>query len=94
MIKKKIKSFVQEIKSCIDEKVEFNGMDFLQNHFIKVQSQNEKLTQDILECLDKALDSLLSSREAEGEKLILVIENHKKRFQKTFSNISPLTGVL
>ena len=91
--KEKIKSFVREIKSCVDEKVVFGGMDFLQRDFIKRQVPDEKLEQYVLDCLYQALDNLLVSREAEGVKLVSILDKHKKNFQERFLKLKPLSCV-
>ena len=88
--KDKIKSFIKEIKSCVGDKVEFNGIDFLKSHFIKEQIPDEKLEECVLECFYKALDNLLAARAIEGEKLALLISEHAKNYKKKFLKLRPL----
>ncbi|MCY4524460.1 MAG: DUF1732 domain-containing protein, partial [Halobacteriovoraceae bacterium] len=87
----KIKSFVAEIQSSVNGEVRFNAMDFLKSSFTKEQIPDEKLKEDILKVLDQALDGLLISREQEGERLLLIMQENRERFENSFFKIKPLT---
>ena len=90
--KEKIKSFIKEIKSFVDtDGFRFNATDFLKTNFIKDRVLDKKLEKCILEAFCQALENLLSYREVEGEKLALAINLHKKKYEKQFLKLKPLT---
>lgn len=92
---KKILNFVERIKSILADRsvsIDIRPCDFLRNEFYADQDDNreEEMKKLVLEAFGKALDHLEESRLTEGQKLVVIIKEHKKNFEEHYKNVCGL----
>ncbi len=92
---KKILAFVERIKNILGDRgvsIDVRPCDFLRNEFYADQDDNreEEMKKLVLEAFGKALDHLEESRLTEGQKLVVIIKEHKKNFEEHYKAVCGL----
>ncbi|MEX0798810.1 MAG: DUF1732 domain-containing protein, partial [Bacteriovoracaceae bacterium] len=92
--KEKIKSFLQEIKTCADEvgsPLAINPAGFLKSDFYLEDEDKESEVESLaLEAYGNALKALEESRKEEGKKLVSTLKDHQKSYTAEFERVSSL----
>lgn len=91
---KKVKDFVAQMKSILDEEpLHIKPTDFLRSEFMVEQdlSKDTELADMVISAFAKAVDNLMTSRLSEGAKLKEVIDNHKNTYIEHYSKIEELS---
>ncbi|MBK24238.1 MAG: YicC family protein [Halobacteriovorax sp.] len=89
----KVKSFISSIKEMTEGagvQVTADATSFLRNEFYVDQdlSKDKRLMSATWEAFDAAVESLSASRLSEGEKMLKVIQNHKKQYEGFYQFIN------
>lgn len=91
---KKVKEYVDLIQKALpNESLSLEPTQFLRNEFFKENdlSSDEELLTQTKEAFKKACGSLLKSRQQEGQKLQVVLGEHRKQYENYFGQIESLT---
>lgn len=91
----KIFAYVEKIKNIFagsGVNLDVRPSDFLRNEFYREQdgSREEEMKKLVVEAFIKALDHLEESRLSEGEKLVVIIQEHKKNFEQYYKRVAEL----
>lgn len=90
----KVQTFLSEMKDVMGDfktHMNINPTDFLRSDFAKEDdSKEEELKGMLMEAFEQATAGLLSSRLEEGQKLVSVLQGHKKDFEDHFTVITGL----
>jgi uncharacterized protein (TIGR00255 family) len=90
----KVKEYVSLIQKALpNESLSLEPTQFLRNEFYKENdlSSDEELLTQTKEAFRKACESLLKSRQQEGQKLQVVLGDHRKQYESYFEQIESLT---
>lgn len=89
---KKVSAFINKVKTISTAQgldISVRPTEFLRAEFLKDQDEsfNELLWELIREAFPKALENLKESRLGEGQKLLKVLEDHKKEYENHYQKV-------
>ncbi|OIQ19689.1 MAG: YicC family protein [Bacteriovorax sp. MedPE-SWde] len=85
----KVSAFIQKVKNIATAQgldIGVRPTEFLRSEFLKDNDNTfgEELAELAREAFPKALEALKSSRSGEGEKLVTVLQDHRKKYEEHF----------
>ena len=94
---KKIAAYVAKINQAVHEfslNVEIRPCDFLRSEFFLDQNgeREEKMKLLVSQAFDQALDKLEECRRIEGDKLVAILQEHKKNYEGYYKRICELVN--
>lgn len=91
----KVAAFIEKVKNITTAQgldIGVRPTEFLRSEFLKDQNEefSEKLWDLAREAFPKALESLKESRAGEGQKLVEVLQDHRKEYESYFAKIEEM----